>query len=82
MPKIDQAAIATAVVPVPSLAEQEGVLQQVEQATEALDGLRAELARAAARSGTLRRSLLAAAFSGRLTSGATNLSEPEGMIEA
>jgi type I restriction enzyme S subunit len=68
MPKIDQAAISAAFVPVPELAEQERVLAQVEQATDALDKLQSELGRAQRRSAALRRSLLAAAFSGRLAS--------------
>jgi len=80
MPKIDQAAIASAVIPIPELAEQERVLEQVEQATDALDKLRSELGRARRRSAALRRSLLAAAFSGHLTGSDTDLSVAEEMI--
>ena len=77
MPKIDQATIATAVIPVPEPAEQARVLLQVEQATAALDNLRSELERARRRSAALRRSLLAAAFSGRLTGAAPYASSTE-----
>lgn len=74
MPKIDQAAIAATVIPAPELAVQRQIIQQVERASEALNGLRLELGRTRAHSTALRRSLLTAAFSGRLTGAASSQS--------
>lgn len=84
MPKIDQAAVAATVIPAPDLAEQVRMLQQVERATAALNKLRAELDRVYKRRAALGRSLLAAAFSGRLlrSDSRSGLSVAEEMIGA
>ena len=76
MPKIDQAAIATAVIPVPDLNEQQRLLQRLERAELTLTTLRSELDRALRRSIGLRRSLLSTAFSGRLTGADPDTSGP------
>ena len=67
MPKIDQGAIASAEIPLPELGEQARLLESLGEATDANDKLRSELERSRRRSSALRRSFLAAAFSGRLT---------------
>lgn len=54
------------VVPAPAMAEQERLANALEDAFEVADQLRTELTRAQQRSSTLRRSIFAAAFSGRL----------------
>jgi type I restriction enzyme S subunit len=82
MPKIDQAAIASAVVPLPEPPEQQRLLLLVEQADQALEVLRAELDCTRQRVAALRQALLAAAFSGRLTGSASEVSEVEEMIDA
>ena len=54
-------------LPLPNLEAQQAVINRVARLTEALDRLRSQLDAAVARSASLRRSLLSAAFSGRLT---------------
>jgi type I restriction enzyme S subunit len=67
MPKIDQETIGSALIPVPSGDDQRRIVAQVANAETGLRRLRTELEAAQQRSAALRRSLLAAAFSGRLT---------------
>lgn len=82
MPKIDQAAIADTTIPLPPVDVQQQMLAIIEEAAEALTVLRAELASAQSRSRALRRALLEAAFSGRLTGAASEPSQAEEMIKA
>lgn len=82
MPKIDQAAIADTTIPLPPVDVQQRLLAIVEDAGGVLALLRAELASAQRRSRVLRRALLEAAFAGRLTGNASDLSAAEEMIGA
>ena len=82
MPKIDQTAIADTTIPLPPVDVQQQMLAIIESAAEVLTLLRAELASAQSRSRVLRRALLEAAFSGRLTGAASELSQAEEMINA
>lgn len=82
MPKIDQTAIADTTVPLPPVDVQQQMLAIIEDAAEALTLLRAELSSAQRRSGVLRRALLEAAFAGRLTGDASDMSATEEMIGA
>jgi len=66
MPKIDQAAIADVRVPVPSRNEQQRRVEQMEAVDSSRDALLVDLDRAIKRAERLNRSLLEAAFSGRL----------------
>lgn len=68
MPKIDQSAIAGTTIPLPPVDVQQQMLAIIEDAAGALKLLGAEMAAAQSRSRVLRRALLEAAFSGRLTS--------------
>ena len=73
MPKIDQAAIAELEVPVPPEPElQAATVARVREATAARDRLFAACNQAQRRSTNLRRALLSAAFSGRLTGRSTD----------
>ena len=65
--KVNQKDLAAIRIPVPSLAEQAQVVDAVAASREALGRLSGEVHAASARSAALRRSMLAAAFSGRLT---------------
>lgn len=67
MPKIDQAAIGSVRVPVPSSEAQDEVVTRVAEIEEGHGRLVAEVQLAERRVQSLRRSLLAAAFSGQLT---------------
>jgi len=67
MPKIDQAAIADVRVPVPSSPQQQRSVEELEALDSSRDSLLADLHRANMRAESLRRSLLEAAFCGRLT---------------
>jgi len=67
MPKIDQAAIASTIVPVPPIERQLDVVERLNEVEEADTRLMAALATAQRRESLLRRSLLEAAFSGKLT---------------
>jgi type I restriction enzyme S subunit len=80
--KVNQKDLAAVRVPVPSLADQERVVAAVRESRDALSRLAREVGRAVARSSALRRSLLGAAFSGRLTGDACDQSEAEEMINA
>jgi type I restriction enzyme S subunit len=66
MPKIDQDAVGSALIPVPPEKEQQLIVAQVAAVDTGMCRLRAELERAQRRSAALRRSLLAAAFSASL----------------
>ncbi|MDX6257163.1 MAG: type restriction enzyme subunit [Frankiales bacterium] len=66
MPKIDQAAIGSLLVPVPSVAVQADVVSQVSDIEDGYNRLISEAQAAVRRVESLRRALLAAAFSGQL----------------
>ncbi len=67
MPKIDQAAIGSVLVPVPSLPVQENVVSRVAEIDDGYSRLISEVQAVDHRVQSLRRALMAAAFSGRLT---------------
>lgn len=67
MPKIDQEAIGSVLIPVPSGEDQRRIMAQVATVDTGLRQLFSDLEVAQRRSAGLRRSLLAAAFSGRLS---------------
>lgn len=67
MPKIDQAAIASVVIPLPPQDQQRRIIERVELVTGSVESQRLSLAGVKTRGASLRRSLLSAAFSGRLT---------------
>lgn len=67
MPKIDQAAIGSVLVPLPSSAAQDEVVTRVAEIEEGRNRLASEIQVADGRVQSLRRALLAAAFSGQLT---------------
>lgn len=69
-------------IPTPSISEQDRLLDKMRSLDEERRRLMAALERARSRSSTLRRSLLAAAFSGRLTEPSAEMSVVEGRIEA
>jgi type I restriction enzyme S subunit len=68
MPKIDQGTLEGLLIPVPPVATQERIVQLAEEFNRKLKRLRAELAVTENRGESLRRSLLADAFAGRLVS--------------
>lgn len=68
--------------PVPSRDDQLLIVKKAEGMLDAVGRLRAQLDAAKSRRINLRRSLLSAAFSGRLTSAAPSLSQAEEMIDA
>jgi type I restriction enzyme S subunit len=80
--KINQKDLTVVRVPVPSLADQQRITAAVRESRDALSQLSVEVGRAITRSSALRRSLLGAAFSGRLTGAASELSAAEEMIGA
>lgn len=82
MPKIDQRSIAQTTVPVPSRTRQREAVEQVKAIEESAAAAVAAIARQRLRSAGLRRSLLAAVFSGRLTGSASELPKAEEMIGA
>lgn len=67
MPKIDQRAVAETVVPCPDLGQQRRAVAAIDEAAAVSRRLLVELKTQSSRSLALRRSLLSAAFSGRLT---------------
>lgn len=67
MPKIDQEAVGSVLIPLPSGKDQRRIVAQVAAADTGLRQLRAELEAVQLRSAALRRSLLAAVFSDRLS---------------
>lgn len=68
MPKIDQSAISSTQLPVPSLETQRSAIGRMAEADSGMTGVLAALGIQQRRAASLRRALLAAAFSGRLTS--------------
>ena len=80
--KINQKDLGAVVLPVPSLADQEHVVAAVAASRDALGRPSVEVRAAGARSTALRRSLLAAAFSGRLTESVADLSVAAEMVPA
>jgi len=69
-------------ISVPSLTDQDQAVLWFKEAQEGFQRLRDAVALAQRRSAALRRSLLAAAFSGRLTGSSTEMSEVSGTITA
>lgn len=69
-------------IPTPSISEQDRLLDKIRSLDEERKRLMAALVRARSRATALRRSLLAAAFSGRLTGSSPEMSAVEGRIEA
>lgn len=82
MPKIDQHAVAETCVPCPDLRSQIGAVIALNEIADAASALSRDARAQRRRSAALRRSLLAAAFSGRLTGLSKELSAVEGRIEA
>ncbi|WP_275068432.1 restriction endonuclease subunit S [Plantibacter flavus] len=82
MPKIDQKAIAETLVPHPDLDTQVRAIEEIAEIETALANLQRQVERQKRRSSALRRSLLAAAFSGRLTGSSTQVSEATKMSNA
>lgn len=77
MRNISQASLLSVAVPKVSLDEQLAQVKQVRVAQSAIHRLSAEVRASSIRSRTARRSLLAAAFSGRLTGGSSDLERAE-----
>lgn len=82
MPKIDQAAVGATAVPVPPRDIQDRLISELENAERSMTGLRLEVAKARRRGGTLRRAVLTAAFSGKLTGRHTDDEVIEELAEA
>lgn len=80
--KVNQKDLAAVRVPVPSLEDQDRITAAVRESRDALSQLSVDVGRAITRSSALRRSLLGAAFSGRLTGAERDLSATEEMIGA
>src|SRR5215472_11462156 len=66
MPKIDQGTILGLPVPLPSLAEQHEIAEEVERRLSIVDELEAQVETDLKRAGRLRQSILKRAFAGRL----------------
>ena len=81
-PALNKAAIQTFLFPLAPLATQRALVSCWESLREERARLNSALDQAARRSAALRRSLLAAAFSGRLTGSSSEMSVVEGRIEA
>lgn len=82
MPKIDQGAIANLAVPCPDVDEQRRIVAQVAARMKELERLSTAALSARRRSESLRRALLEAAFSGRLTGHASDVDRAEEMAFA
>lgn len=82
MPKIDQRAVAETCVPCPDLGSQIGAVIALNEIADAASALSRDVRAQRRRSAALRGSLLAAAFSGRLTGSSPAMSAVEGRIEA
>lgn len=82
MPILNKSSFSRLLVPRVPSAAREGLLDRIRESSEAVERLRKELDVGVSRSAALRRSLLAAAFSGRLTRDASDQSEAEEMINA
>lgn len=80
--KVNQKDLAAVRIPLPSLADQNRVTASVGESRDALSLLAGQVGRAGHRSLGLRRSLLSAAFSGRLRAAPHGFSAPEEMIQA
>ena len=78
MPKIDQRAVAETCVPCPDQGSQLGAVIALNEISDAASALARDVRAQRRRSAALRRSLLAAAFSGRLTSSSAVMSVVEG----
>ena len=81
-PNLNLSLVRAIRVPVPPAAYREAALDRLDELSAAGKQLRSALTTGQARSSALRHSLLAAAFSGRLTPGASNLSVAKEMIGA
>ncbi|RBY75970.1 hypothetical protein DQ239_15815 [Blastococcus sp. TF02-09] len=81
MPKIDQSTISELKVPLPSLDEQRRSMAVAKELTEQASRLDDAVRKATARAGTLRRALLEAAFSGRLTGRTSDIGIAEELAE-
>lgn len=79
---LNKAAIQRFPIPIPPLATQRSLVAAWDEVRSSVARLDSELARASQRSLSLRRSLLTAAFSGRLTAPSLGVSEVEAMIPA
>ena len=79
--KVNQKDLGAFNVPLPSLEDQKRIASSVASDRDALDRTGLAISNAQHRSATLRRALLAAAFSGRLTGSSTEMSEVAGMID-
>ncbi|RLP68026.1 hypothetical protein D9V30_12045 [Mycetocola reblochoni] len=79
--KVNQRDLGRVVVPVPSLPDQRRIFAEVAARRETLGRLTQATGAARERSSALRRSLLGAAFSGRLTGASSEMSVVEGRIE-
>ena len=82
MPKIDQRAVAETLVPCPPVEYQDERVVELGQLAETARRLSEELDTQRRRSAALRCSLLAAAFSGRLTSSSDEMSVVAGRMYA
>jgi type I restriction enzyme S subunit len=82
MRNISQDSLRKVLVPSTDELTQDVVVRDFAETSAAITRMRAELHSAQRRSAILRRSLLAAAFSGRLTGSSPDMSEADGMISA
>ena len=82
MPKIDQAAIGSTVIPVPSLGDQRQIVEGLTSNQEVERRLAETLVIQSKREQSLRRALLAAAFAGQLTGRASELARVEELAAA
>ncbi|TFV51813.1 restriction endonuclease subunit S [Blastococcus sp. TF02A_35] len=79
--KVNQKQLAAIQLPLPSIGDQQSIIRSVGVLTEGAVRLEAAAWTAAAREAALRRALLAAAFSGRLTGARANTVRGEGLAE-
>lgn len=79
VPQINAKQIESARIPVLELAEQQAVLAELSKVVEASEAIDREIARADIRAAALRRALLAAAFSGKLTGAESDIERVEEM---
>jgi type I restriction enzyme, S subunit len=82
MPILNKSNFARLHVPRLSSSDRGSLLERISEASDAVENLRCELEAAVMRSSALRRSLLAAVFSGRLTGAASEPSQAEEVIKA
>jgi len=81
MPKVDQGAIAETRVPLPSLEAQDYIVSEAASIEGSVEAALREIQRSKRRSAALRRSLLAAAFAGKLTGSPTDVERVEELAE-